>query len=91
MKYIINKAKSVFANRPNNALLMALTGFLFTQVMLLNVLHSKHPQGGWATEMGTITTHSILMVSLAALSICLVALWRSVDKIEISQEPMPAI
>jgi len=83
---IINKAKTVFAKIPKNAFLFLITGFLFSVVMLLNVLHSKHPHGGWVTDMGMISTQSLLLISLAAMSISLIALWKAVDKIELTQQ-----
>ena len=91
MKNIINKVKSVLANKPSNAFLLFLTGYLFTQTMLVNILHTKHPHGGWDTGLGMISTHSILMVSLAALSLSLIALWRATDVSASSEQALPAM
>lgn len=86
MKPIIIKLKSVLEKKPSNAFLLLLSGFLFSQVMLVIILYAKHPFGGWVTSMGTITTPFVLLSFLVALSLCLVFLWRSVATQEISKE-----
>lgn len=78
MNTLLTKIKYALATKPSNALLLLLTGFFFTQVMLLIILYTKNPFGGWETSIGTFTTHSILMTSLLVLSLCLITLWRSV-------------
>jgi len=77
MNYLITKIKTVLATKPLNAFLLFLTGFFFTQVMLVIILYTKHPYGGWETSIGTFTTRSILVTSLLVLSLCLITLWRS--------------
>ena len=57
--------------------LFLLTGFLVSQFFLLNILHSQHPQGGWVTPFGNISTLSLIVVVLLAIIACLIALWRS--------------
>ncbi len=59
------------------AFLFSLTGFLVSQFFLLNILYSQHPQGGWATLMGSFSTLSLLLVVLLAIIICLFTLWKS--------------
>ena len=81
MKTLLIKIKSTLETRPSNAFLLFLTGFLFAQMMLLNVLYSRHPQGGWVTELGNIPTAMLLFGVLFALVLCLIALWRSVTSI----------
>ena len=81
MKNIKNKVKSVLDTRPANAFLLFLTGFFFAQVLLFNVLYTRHPQGGWVTEFGNFSTVTILYGFLFALALCLIALWRSVTTI----------
>lgn len=77
MNYLINKVLSVFKTAPSNAFLLFSSGFLFAQLMLLNVLYTRHPQGGWATDLGIFSTPFVLIMYLLALTFCLVALWRS--------------
>jgi len=60
-----------------NAIVLFLTGFFLVQVLLSNFLYVQHPRGGWVTALGNITTSTILIVSLFALALCLLALWRS--------------
>jgi hypothetical protein len=81
MKNLLIKIKSSLETRSKNAFLLFLTGFLFAQVMLLNVLYTRHPQGGWVTELGNVPTATILFGLLFALALCLMALWRSVTTI----------
>ncbi len=81
MSHLINKAISVLKTKPSNAFLLFLTGFLFAQVMIVNVLYSRHPQGGWVTEFGNLPTVFILFSLLFTLALCLIALWRSVTSI----------
>ena len=78
MKNLKNKVKTVLATRPANAFLLFLTGFCFSQVLLLNVLYTRHPQGGLVTEFGSFSTAFMLYGFLFALALCLIALWRSV-------------
>ncbi|WP_299872739.1 hypothetical protein [uncultured Cocleimonas sp.] len=79
MNQLINKVISLLSKKPSNAFLLFLSGFLFAQVMIVNVLYSRHPQGGWATDLGMFSTPTILVTFLAALSLCLFVLWRSVS------------
>lgn len=79
MSHLLNKAISVLKTKPSNAFLLFLTGFLFAQVMIVNVLYTRHPHGGWSTDLGIFTTPSILVAFLLALSLCLYVLWRSVS------------
>ncbi len=58
-------------------LLLLLTGYFFTQFLLLNILYAQHPLGGWQTAVGNITTKTLLAVTLITLLFCLVVLWRS--------------
>ena len=81
MNYLIKKTKTIIKTRPSNAFLLFLTGFIFAQVMLLNVLYTRNPQGGWVTELGNLPTATILVNLLFALALCLMALWRSVTSI----------
>ncbi len=69
--------KSLLKAKPSNAFLLFLTGFFLTLVLLANFLYSQQPQGGWVTALGSISTSTVLSVLLFALSLCLVALWRS--------------
>ena len=78
MKHLINNVISVLKTKRSNAFLLFITGFFFAQVMIVNVLYTRHPQGGWVTEFGNIPTVSILFGLLFALALCLMALWRSV-------------
>lgn len=78
MNYFIKKVKSSLKTRPSNAFILFLTGFLFAQVMILNMLYTRHPQGGWVTESGNIPTTIVLFGFLFALALCLTYLWRSV-------------
>ena len=78
MKYLLIKIKSTLETRPSNAFLLFLTGFLFAQVMLLNILYTRQPQGGWVTEFGNLPTAFVLFGLLFALALCLMALWRTV-------------
>lgn len=71
-----------FATKPSNAFLLFFIGFFFTQFMLVNMLYIKQPFGGWVTSIGTFTTSALLFASLLALSVCLIALWRTVAKQE---------
>ena len=82
MKYLLIKIKTSLETRPSNAFLLFLTGFFFVQVLLLNVLYSRHPQGGWLTELGNVPTAFVLFGFLFALALCLVSLWRSVTTID---------
>ena len=82
MKKLINKINAIIEKKPSNAFLLFLTGFFFIQFMLVNILYIKHPLGGWVTSLGVFTTPFILMVILLALSLCLIALWKSVPKRE---------
>jgi len=84
----IRSVKNIFTTRPSNAFLLFLTGFFFTQFMLVNILYIKHPFGGWMTSVGTFTTSSILFTLLFALSLCLIALWRSATKGKNAQESL---
>ena len=79
MNQLINNVISVLTTKPSNAFLIFLTGFFFAQVMIVNVLYSRHPQGGWATDLGLFSTPSILVTFLTVLSLCLFVLWRSVS------------
>ncbi len=76
MKRLTHNILSVLTNRPSHALLLFLTGFLFAQVMILNVLYTRDPEGGWITSLGAFPTASILLTCLTALSLCLFTLWR---------------
>ncbi len=78
MNKLINKVKSLLKTKPSNAFLLFLTGFFFAQVLLVNILYSRHPQGGWVTEFGNLPTATVLFGFLFALALCLMALWRSV-------------
>jgi len=79
--------KNVFTKRPSNAILLFITGFFFTQFMLVNVLYAKHPLGGWVTSLGTFSTSIILFVTYLTLALCLFTfLWRSVNKDRKPQE-----
>jgi len=86
MKHFLNTIKTAFTARPSNALLLFLTGILFSLFMLSNVLYIKHPLGGWVTSAGTFTTESILFTLLFALSFSLIALWRSVNASKIEEK-----
>ncbi len=57
--------------------LFLLTGFLVSQFFLLNILYSQHPQGGWVTLFGNISTLSLITVILLAIIACLITLWHS--------------
>jgi len=81
MNHLIKNIFSVLKNKPSNAFLLFLTGFLFAQVMIVNVLYSRHPQGGWVTEFGNLPTAFILFSLLFTLALCLIVLWRSVTSI----------
>jgi hypothetical protein len=65
-----------------NAIVLFLTGFFLVQVLLSNFLYVQHPHGGWVTSLGSVTTSAILSVSLFALALCLIALWRSASNIK---------
>ncbi len=73
-KSVLTKNRKKKTSQP---FLFLLTGFFLTQFLLLNVLYSQHPLGGWQTAVGNITTQTLLTVALIALLLCLVALWRS--------------
>lgn len=88
MKQFINKIKTLFTTRPSNAFLLFITGFLFTLFMLTNVLHFNHPFGGWVTDMGLVTTSSIMYGLLFSLSLSLLALWRSANKNELAKKSL---
>lgn len=89
MSSFIEKTKSAIANRPPNAFLLFLTGFLFAQVILLNIFYTRHPNGGWETATGMFKTSSVLIIFLCALTLCLIALWRSIGVSESShKEPV---
>ena len=77
MNKLTKKMKSLLNTKPSNAFLLFLTGFFLAQVLLANFLYSQQPQGGWVTALGNISTATVLSVLLFALSLCLVALWRS--------------
>jgi hypothetical protein len=81
MNYLIKKVKSGLETRPSNTFLLFLTGFLFAQVLLVNILYTRHPQGGWVTAFGNLPTATVLIASLFVLALCLMALWRSVTTI----------
>ncbi len=81
MIHLINKVISLLITKPSNAFLLFLTGFLFVQVMIVNLLYTQHPQGGWVTEFGNLPTVFVLISLLFALALCLMALWRSVTGI----------
>ena len=83
---IIATVKNTLITKPSNAFLLFLTGFFFTLFMLANILYINHPLGGWITSVGTFATTSILLASLTALSVCLIALWRSVVAKESTKE-----
>ena len=74
------------AKRPSNAFLLFLTGFFFSQFMLVNILYTRDPLGGWVTSVGVISTPAILLAVLFALSLCLIALWKSAATEESSNE-----
>ena len=67
----------VNAKKLPQQVLFLLTGFLVSQFFLLNILYSQHPQGGWVTYFGNISTTSLIAVILLAIIACLIALWRS--------------
>jgi len=77
MNKLTKKMKSLLKTKPSNAFLLFLMGFFLAQVLLANFLYSQQPQGGWVTALGNITTLNVLSILLFALSLCLVALWRS--------------
>jgi hypothetical protein len=81
MNKLINKIKSLLKTKPSNAFILFLTGFFFSQVMLLNILYTQHPQGGWVTEFGHLPTALVLFGFLFGLALCLITLWRSVTSI----------
>ena len=85
MKYIITKIQTTLASKPKNAFLLFITGFFFSQFLLINSLLIKDPLGGWVTSIGNFSNASILFVMLSALAICLISLWRSVTKQEQSE------
>ena len=87
MNHLITRIKTVLATKPSNAFLLFLTGFFFAQFMLVNILYTKNPLGGWVTPFGTITTPFILLSFLLVLSLCLIFLWRSVNANKQSKEP----
>ena len=78
----INKIKTLLEKKQSNAILLFVTGFFFAQFMLLNILSTINPLGGWVTMIGTFTTTSILLTVLFVLVLCLIALWLSVVKQE---------
>ena len=86
MNNLITKIKTILATKTSNAFLLFLTGFFFAQFMLVNILYTKHPLGGWETSIGIFTNYSIFITFLLVLSLCLFALWRSVAKQESSKE-----
>jgi len=77
MNKLTKKIKTLLKTMPSNAFLLFLTGFFLAQVLLANFLYSQQPLGGWVTALGNITTLNVLSILLFALSLCLVALWRS--------------
>ncbi len=77
MNKLTKKIKLLLNTKPSNAFLLFLTGFFLAQVLLANFLYSQQPQGGWVTALGNISTATVLSILLFALSLCLVALWRS--------------
>ena len=91
MNYLITKIKTVFATKPSNAFLLFLTGFFFAQFMLINILYTKHPLGGWETSIGNFTNYSIFITFLLVLSLCLFALWRSVASNAISSNKLSSV
>ena len=78
---LINKSRKIhnrFWNKvPAQALLFLLTGFLLSLFFLLNVLVSQHPDGGWQTAFGNISTTTVLSAVLIGLVLCLIVLWKS--------------
>jgi len=75
----VNTNASVKKSIPQTILFL-LTGFLLSQFFLLNVLYTQHPQGGWVTPFGNVTTVSLLAVNLLAILVCLISLWRSANE-----------
>ncbi len=69
--------KRINAKKIPQQFLFLLTGFLVSQFFLLNILYSQHPQGGWVTLFGNISTLSLMTTILLAIIACLVVLWRS--------------
>lgn len=88
MKNLLNKIKTAISNRPSNSILLLLTGFFFAQFTLINILYITNPSGGWVTSLGTFTTASVLIATLALLSLCLFSLWRAAAKSGTSEESM---
>jgi len=78
MKFTLPTIKSITPTKLSNAFLLFITGFLFSLVMLVNTLYTKHPHGGWETEIGMFTTSSILNVLLVAFCVCLFVLFRTI-------------
>ena len=66
---------SNWKKKPAQAFLFLLTGFLLSIFFLLNILVSQHPNGGWQTALGNISTTTMLSIVLVALVFCLIALW----------------
>ncbi len=91
MNHLIKKIKTVLATKPSNAFLLFLTGFFFAQFMLINILYTKHPLGGWETSIGNFTNYSIFITFLLVLSLCLFALWRSVASNAISSNRLSSV
>jgi mannose/fructose/N-acetylgalactosamine-specific phosphotransferase system component IIC len=82
----VNTSTSV-KNSITQTILFLFTGFLLSQFFLLNILYTQHPQGGWVTPFGSVTTVSLLAVSLLAIFVCLISLWRSASqKLEASSD-----
>ncbi len=74
---VLKTLSRLWKNKSKQTFLLFLTGFLLSQIFLLNILLSQHPQGGWVTFIGNITTPTVMAVLLLSLLVCLVTLWRS--------------
>lgn len=74
---ITSALTKVSAKKLPQQFLFLLTGFLVSQFFLLNILYSKHPQGGWVTFVGNISTFSLMIIVLLTIIACLITLWRS--------------
>jgi hypothetical protein len=77
----------ISAKKLPQQVLFLLTGFLVSQFFLLNILYSQHPQGGWVTFFGNISTTSLIAIVLLAIIACLIALWRSATDTTSSRHP----
>jgi len=76
MKNSLRNERSFINKKLMNIFIFILTGFFLAQFMLLNILYTKNPQGGWITPLGDIPTFNILIVCLFALLLCIAFLWR---------------